>query len=67
MRRKGEAMPFHSVKYDQSGSIMVFAVNAEIEHRVTLLSSGGPRRVYAGWVLTHPEHPHDPFARKSFG
>lgn len=63
MRRKGEALPFHCFKHEQPGSIMVFAVNPEIEHRVTLVTTGGPRRVYAGWVLTQPEYSGDPLAR----
>ena len=63
MRRKGEALPFHSVKHDKPGSIMVFAVNPGIEHRVTLVTEGGPRRVYAGWAASRPEHSGDPLAR----
>lgn len=64
MRRKGASSPFHSVTYDQPGSIMVFAVNDEIEHRVTLVTAGGPRRVYAGWAVSQPEYPDDPLARQ---
>ncbi len=63
MRRKGASAPFHCVTYDQPGSIMVFAVNDAIEHRVTLVTAGGPRRVYAGWAVSQPEHSSDPLAR----
>lgn len=65
MRRKGEVSPFHCVKHSQPGSIMVFAVNNKIEHRVTLVEAGGPRRVYAGWILSKPEHADDPLARRT--
>ena len=40
------------------GTIAVFAVRGDLEHRVTQLTSGGPRRVFAGWFLAEPEHPH---------
>lgn len=55
MRRKGAALPFHQVKYARPGSMMVFAVNPKIEHRVTIVTQGGPRRVFAGWLLSQPE------------
>jgi hypothetical protein len=41
------------------GSMVIFAVNQHLEHRVTPLLSGGPRRVYAGWFLSRPEHDDD--------
>lgn len=56
LRRKGEAIPLLCHDHPQAGSILIFAVRPELEHRVTQLSAGGPRRVYAGWFLTQPEH-----------
>ncbi len=63
MRRTGQDRPFHTVQHDRPGSILVFAVNREIEHRVTPVTAGGPRRVFAGWVMARPEHAGDPLAR----
>ena len=64
MRRTGIDPPFHMVKHDRPGSILVFAVKPELEHRVTPVTLGGPRRVFAGWVLTQPEFASDPLARR---
>lgn len=57
LRRVGSAEPIISHRHDRPGSMMVFAVSKGLEHRVTPLTAGGPRRVYAGWFLTEPEHP----------
>ncbi|MEP7118941.1 MAG: 2OG-Fe(II) oxygenase [Acidobacteriota bacterium] len=32
------------------GSVMVFRVDQRLRHRVTQVMSGGPRRVFAGWL-----------------
>ena len=32
------------------GSVMIFRVDPRLTHRVTELTGGGPRRVFAGWV-----------------
>jgi hypothetical protein len=53
MRYKTEKMPFLSFRHNQPGSIMLFAVRSDLEHRVTPLISGGPRRVYAGWLMSN--------------
>lgn len=67
MRHTGTETPFRTVKHDRPGSIMIFAVNPNIEHRVTMVESGGPRRVYAGWAVSRPEHDSDPLARPDHG
>jgi hypothetical protein len=67
MRHTGQNPPFHSVRHDRVGSILVFAVNPAIEHRVMPVTAGGPRRVFAGWVLALPEHADDPLARRKAG
>lgn len=36
-------------KHDTPGTILVFKVDAGLEHRVHPLTAGGPRRVYTGW------------------
>jgi hypothetical protein len=67
MRRKGSPLPFHTVQHDRPGAMMVFAVDSRIEHRVMPVVSGGPRRVYAGWAMTEPEHPGGLVARRLAG
>jgi hypothetical protein len=56
LRRKGSKEVLVSQKYHKPGSMMIFAVEPGLEHHVTPLLSGGPRRVYAGWYLSEPEH-----------
>ncbi len=56
LRRKGDETPLLAFDHGAAGSMLVFAVRPELEHRLTMVSAGGPRRVYAGWFLTHPEH-----------
>lgn len=51
LRRKGETEPFHTHNYTQPGSMMIFAVRQDLEHCVTEVISGGPRRVFAGWFM----------------
>ena len=65
LRRKGELEPFRTYRHDRPGSLMVFAVRADIEHRVTPLTGGGPRRVWAGWAMSEPEFAGDPLARRA--
>jgi 2OG-Fe(II) oxygenase superfamily len=59
MRVAGAAELHFSYQHDSPGSMLIFAVNNQLEHRVTPLISGGPRRVYAGWFLSRPEHGND--------
>jgi 2OG-Fe(II) oxygenase superfamily len=56
LRRKGESEPLLLHDHLQAGSVLIVAVRSELEHRVTPVSKGGPRRIYAGWFLTQPEH-----------
>lgn len=62
LRHAGTEAPIVSHRHDRAGAIMVFAVRKGLEHRVTQVTAGGPRRVYAGWFLTEPEH-HGGLAR----
>ncbi len=57
MRRVGTKAPFLRHQHNEPGSMMLFAVHPDLQHRVTKLLSGGPRRVYAGWFMSEPEHP----------
>lgn len=56
LRRKQAEQPHLVFDHDQPGSMLIFAVRPELEHRVTPVTAGGPRRVYAGWFLSRPEH-----------
>lgn len=56
LRHVGEQASFLSHRHDKAGTMIVFAVRPGLEHRVTMVTKGGPRRVYAGWFLTQPEH-----------
>ncbi len=56
LRRVGSEQPFLAHRYERAGSMMIFAVGQGLEHRVTEVGSGGPRRVFAGWFLSEPEH-----------
>ncbi len=56
LRRKQEKNLLLSFDHQMAGSMLIFAVHPELEHRVTQLGRGGPRRVYAGWFLSEPEH-----------
>lgn len=57
LRRKGETELLLRHDHPQAGSVLIVGVRPELEHRVTPVSDGGPRRIYAGWFLTQPEHP----------
>lgn len=51
LRRKGGGVLFQHL-YRKSGAAVIFAVRPNLEHRVLPLTSGGPRRVYAGWAFS---------------
>lgn len=55
LRRKGESEPLFRFTHSQPGSLTVFAVRPDLEHRVLPVVDGGPRRVFAGWLLREPE------------
>lgn len=57
MRRRPEILPHISFRHSSPGSMMLFAVRPDLEHRLTPLVSGGPRRTFAGWLLSEPEQP----------
>ncbi len=57
LRRTGSHEPLACFTGCGPGTMAIFAVRGDLEHRVTQLTSGGPRRVFAGWFLAEPEHP----------
>ncbi len=56
LRRKQTTQPHLVFDHDRPGSMLIFAVRPDLEHRVTPVTAGGPRRVFAGWFLSRPEH-----------
>jgi hypothetical protein len=57
LRRTGHTENLACFSNCQAGAMAIFAVHGGLEHRVTPLIAGGPRRVFAGWFLAEPEHP----------
>lgn len=53
LRKKGCASPLFSYQHHVVGDAILFKVDRALEHRVTPVSSGGPRIVFAGWFLSH--------------
>jgi len=51
MRRKGTVEPLCTYKHETAGSALIFDIDRTLEHRVTPVTAGGPRRVYAGWFM----------------
>lgn len=51
LRRVGDDALLVDYKHDRSGTMVVFDVSPQYEHRVLPLVSGGPRRVFTGWFL----------------
>jgi len=41
-------------RHTSPGSVLIFSIAADLEHRVLPVMSGGPRRVYAGWFVSEP-------------
>lgn len=65
LRRKGKTELLLRHDHSQAGSVLIVGVRPELEHRVTPVSDGGPRRIYAGWFLTQPEHPSGALGSKA--
>lgn len=49
MRHKGDDLPFLTHAHAAPGSLIIFAISPVLEHRLTPVTDGGPRRVFAGW------------------
>jgi|GEM_PF-1405843 len=55
LRRKGDSDPLLVFEHAAPGSLLIFAVRDDLEHRVTPVTAGAPRRVYSGWFLSQPD------------
>ena len=51
VKKSGELLAQY--QHATPGSILVFQVSDDLEHRVWPLTSGGPRRVFTGWFVEH--------------
>ena len=51
MRRAGSMLPLINFRHDRPGTALIFEVSPLNEHRLTPLTAGGPRRVFAGWFM----------------
>jgi hypothetical protein len=38
-------------RHEMPGSVLIFDVSDELEHRVWPITAGGPRRIFTGWFL----------------
>jgi hypothetical protein len=55
LRRAGSDTVLTQHAHVGPGSALIFDVARGLEHRLLPITSGGPRRVYAGWFLTREE------------
>lgn len=50
MRRRESKAPLFAYDHTAPGSVMVFRLGADLQHRVTPVTAGGPRVAFAGWL-----------------
>lgn len=50
MRRRGSMEPLFAYDHVVPGSVMIFRLGADLQHRVTPVTAGGPRLAFAGWL-----------------
>lgn len=51
LRRVGEPDGVRRFRHARAGTGLIFALSPALQHRVTRLEGGGPRRLYTGWFL----------------
>lgn len=49
LREKATRAPVMAHRHVQPGTVLIFDVAPDLEHRLLPVRSGGPRRVFAGW------------------
>ncbi len=49
LRRTNTHELLQTHRHEQLGGALIFAVKPELEHRISPIISGGPRRVFTGW------------------
>lgn len=51
LRKVGDPASVRRFHHARPGTALIFALSPALQHRVTRLESGGPRRLYTGWFL----------------
>jgi hypothetical protein len=51
LRRAGQPRTTHRFRHTRAGTLLVFDLAPDLEHRLLPVVAGGPRRVYAGWFV----------------
>jgi hypothetical protein len=64
LRRKASQEIICAVPRQQPGDAFVFRISPDLQHRLTLIKSGGPRTVGVGWFRSQPAF--SVFAQKYF-
>lgn len=57
LRPTAEPSAVRRFAHDRPGTMLIFDLGKDLEHRVLPVSSGGPRRVFAGWFFARPMLP----------
>lgn len=55
LREKATHAPLLTHRHTEPGSVLIFQVAADIQHRILPITAGGPRRVYTGWFMAPAE------------
>lgn len=55
LRRKDSEEIICEVPRKQAGDAFVFRISPDLQHRLTLIESGGPRTVGVGWFRSQPD------------
>jgi hypothetical protein len=64
LRRKHSQEILFEMPRQRPGDAVIFAIDPDLQHRLTLIESGGPRTVGAGWFRSQPDF--RTFARNNF-
>jgi Rps23 Pro-64 3,4-dihydroxylase Tpa1-like proline 4-hydroxylase len=59
MRRRESGTPLFAYDHAVPGSMMIFRLGIDLQHRVTPVTAGGPRVAFSGW-LRAPIQPDEP-------
>lgn len=54
MRRVGDPESVRTFNHSRPGTALIFDLGTDLEHRVLPVLSGGPRRVFGGWIVRKP-------------
>ena len=54
LRDKKTKELLNSHVHQQCGTALIFGIGPDVEHRLTPITAGGPRRVFSGWFFRGP-------------